>query len=242
MKKAISFALLILLLLSGSCSAQAAQQSYADVPQDAWYAEAVSALREKGLMNGVGDDRFDPEGTFTRAQLATVLYRMAGSPAVSGEDGFSDTESGEWYSDAVLWASRSGVVGGYGNGLFGTNDPTTQEQLAVMLWRVAGSCVPGSEYADADGAENGADDWAVDAVRWARVDGLLTDAVPFQPKEAAKRAQVADMVYRYLRLLERFSDADAVSGAAAKTEVCSTETASMRPSSYSCESIELMPW
>ena len=176
------------------------------------------ALREKGIMDGVGGNRFDPESVFTRAQLATVLYRLADKPAVSGEDSFTDTESGKWYSDAVLWASRNGIVGGYGNGLFGTNDPATQEQLAVMLWRNAGSYVLGSEYIDADGVENSASSWSVDAVRWARVDGLLTDAVPFQPKEPATRAQVADMVYRYLQLLERFSDVDAVSGATKKAE------------------------
>ena len=192
--------------------------SYGDVSETAWYAEAVKALREKGIMDGVGGNRFNPEGVFTRAQLATVLYRLANKPAVSGEDSFKDTESGKWYSDAVLWASQSGIVGGYGNGLFGTNDPTTQEQLAVMLWRNAGSYVLGSEYADEDGVENKASDWAVDAVRWARVDGLLTDAVPFMPKEPATRAQVADMVYRYLQLMERFSDVDAVSGATKQTD------------------------
>ena len=206
------------MVFSFATVAMAEGGSYADVSDDAWYTEAVMALREKGIMDGVGDNRFDPESVFTRAQLAAVLYRLAEKPAVSGEDSFTDTESGKWYSDAVLWASQSGIVGGYGNGLFGTNDPTTQEQLAVMLWRNAGSYVLGSEYADAGGAENSASGWAVDAVRWARVDGLLTDAVPFLPKEPATRAQVADMVYRYLQLLERFSDVDAVSGATKQTE------------------------
>jgi len=218
MKRCLSFVLSLLLLLSLVTSALAAEQSYEDVPDGVWYAEAVKALREKGVMDGVGDNRFDPEGVFTRAQLATVLYRLAGKPAVSGEDSFTDTESGRWYSDAVLWASQGGIVAGYGNGLFGTNDPTTQEQLAVMLWRNAGAEVLGNEYAAVDGVENGASGWALDAVRWARVEGLLTDAVPFLPKEAATRAQVADMVYRYLQLLERFSDQDAASGADEKTD------------------------
>ena len=218
MKRCLSFVLSLLLLLAPGVSALAAEQGYADVREDAWYAEAVLALREKGVMDGVGDNRFDPDGVFTRAQLATVLYRLAGRPEVDGEDGFTDTERGQWYSDAVLWASQNGIVNGYGDGLFGTNDPTTQEQLAVMLWRDAGSYVLGSEYADADGVENSAGSWAVDAVRWARVEGLLTDAVPFQPASPATRAQVADMVYRYLQLPERFSDADAVSGATEKAD------------------------
>jgi hypothetical protein len=206
------------MLISLAAFAFAAGNGYADVNEDEWYAEAVAALKEKGIMDGVGDNRFDPDGIFTRAQLATVLYRLADKPAVRGEDSFTDTEPGTWYSDAVLWASQTGVVSGYGNGLFGTTDPTTQEQLAVMLWRSAGSYVLGSEYADAGGAENRASDWAFDAVRWARVDGLLTDAIAFEPAAAATRGQVADMVYRYLQLLEKFSESDAVSGATPQAE------------------------
>ncbi len=218
MKRLSLFLFCAVLLISLAASACAAGSGYTDVTGDEWYAEAVAVLREKGIMDGVGDKRFDPNAVFTRAQLATVLYRLADKPAVSGEDCFIDTEPGKWYSDAVLWASQNGVVSGYGNGLFGITDPSTQEQLAVMIWRSAGAYVLGSEYADAGGVENKASDWAFDAVRWARVDGLLTDAVAFEPTAAATRAQVADMVYRYLQLLEKFSEADAVSGATPQTE------------------------
>ena len=218
MKRFSTIMLCVVMLFSLVASACASENGYTDVNGNEWYAEAVMALREKGVMDGVGDNRFDPDGVFTRAQLATVLYRLADKPAVSGEDAFTDTEPGTWYSDAVIWASKNGIVGGYGNGLFGTTDPATQEQLAVMLWRNAGSYVLGSEYADANGIENYASSWAVDGVRWARVDGLLTDAVPFTPTQPATRAQVADMVCRYLQLLERFSDVDAVSGATPKAE------------------------
>ena len=214
----VAIVLCAVLAVAIAAAAIADGKDFADVPDGAWYGGAVTALRDKGIMDGVGGGRFDPEGVFTRAQLATVLYRLADRPAVSGEDSFTDTESGTWYSDAVLWASQNGIVSGYGDGLFGTNDPTTQEQLAVMLWRNAGSYVLGSEYANAAGVENIASAWAVDAVRWARVDGLLTDAVPFQPKEPATRALVADMVNRYLQLLERFSDVDAVSSATKQVE------------------------
>lgn len=216
MKKIIAILLMLLLM---TVSAWALNETkYSDVPSGTWYEEAVQSLRADGLMNGVGENRFDPNGVFTRAQLVTVLYRLAGSPSVSGEDSFTDTSPGTWYSDAVLWASQNKVVVGYGGGRFGTNDPTTQEQIAVMLWRNAGSYVLGPEFADEKGVENKASEWAVDAVRWARVDGLLTDAVAFEPKKPANRAQVADMVYRYLKLLERFSDPDAVSGATSQEE------------------------
>ncbi len=218
MKKVLLLVLAAVLLISLGIAVLAAGGGYSDVSDGDWYAEAVKALKEKDLMNGVGGGRFDPDGVFTRAQLATVLYRMAGSPAVSGDDGFSDTAPGKWYSDAVLWASENGVVNGYGDGRFGTNDAATQEQVAVMLWRDAGSYVLGPEYADENGVENSAGAWAEDAVRWARVDGLLTDAIPFEPKADASRAQVADMVYRYMQLLERFSDTDAVSGATSRAD------------------------
>ena len=216
MKRMLLITLCAVMLFSLAASACAAENGYADVHGNDWYAGAVAALREKGIMDGVADDRFNPDGIFTRAQLATVLYRLADRPPVHGEDSFTDTEPGKWYSDAVLWASQNGIVEGYGNGLFGTTNPTTQEQLAVMLWRNAGSYILGSRFADADGVENKASGWAVDAVRWARVDGLLTDAVPFQPREPATRAQVADMVYRYMQLREKFSEIDAVSGATPK--------------------------
>ena len=216
-KKILSCLLAATILFSLSTTALAS--SYQDVSDGAWYAEAVEALRERGIMNGVENNSFGPDLTFTRAQLATVLYRMAGEPSVSGEDAFTDTDAGIWYSDAVLWASQNGVVGGYGNGRFGTGDATTQEQLAVMLWRDAGSYVFDREqYASADGVENDAHDWAFDAVVWAKAEALLTDAVSFEPKAAATRAQVADMVYRYLKLKEQFANVDAVSGATKKAD------------------------
>ena len=116
MKRCLTLMLALVLALSLGAAAFAAEEPYADVPEGAWYADAVYALREKGLMIGVGEDRFDPDGVFTRAQLATVLYRMAGSPAVSGEDTFADTEPGQWYSDAVLWANQNEIVDGCGDG------------------------------------------------------------------------------------------------------------------------------
>ena len=216
MKKLLAIILVLFMAVMPACAANGSE--FKDVPANAWYAEAVKAINEKGLMNGVGNNRFDPNGVFTRAQLATVLYRMAGSPAVSGEDSFTDTLPNQWYSDAILWASQNKIVNGYGDGTFGTEDATTQEQMAAMLWRNAGSYVLGAEYADKNGVENAASDWAVDAVRWARADGLLSDSISFDPKAPASRAQIADMVYRYLQLLERFSDADATSGATQKSD------------------------
>ena len=217
MKRILSALLTLVMALSLTVPALAS--GYTDVPDGAWYAPAVEALREQEIMNGMGGDRFGPDGTFTRAQLATVLYRMAGSPAVTGEDSFTDTEDGAWYADAVLWAEQNKVVEGMGSGVFGTNAPATQEQLTVMLWRDAGSYVLDREkYASAEGVENQASDWAFDAVVWAKAEALIADLDAYAPTEAASRAQVADMVYRYLKVKEQFARVDAVSGATQKAD------------------------
>lgn len=116
---------------------------FADVPSDAEYAQAVAWCREQGLMGGVGGNRFDPNGTLTRAMVVTVLYRAEQTPQVEWKDTFSDVPAGQWYSDAITWASANGIVGGYGNGLFGTNDPITREQLdvGVLYSRSRWQCV-----------------------------------------------------------------------------------------------------
>ena len=98
---------LALAALSVSISALAAVEDtgFSDVDANAWYAEAVLYCREHNLMAGIGNSQFAPESNLTRAQLATVLYRIEGTPAVTGTDAFTDTPDGAWYSDAVLWAS-----------------------------------------------------------------------------------------------------------------------------------------
>lgn len=219
MKRIVSLLLSIVLALSLTLPAMAAEQ-YADVGGDEWFASAANALRERNIMNGVENNRFAPDRTFTRASLATVLYRMAGEPVVTGEDSFTDTQSGAWYSDAVLWASQNDIVGGIGGGLYGTNNPTTQEELATMLWRDAGSYVVDSDE------ETGASAWAVNAVRWIKAEGLIHENGPaFEPMKPASRAQVADIVYRYLLLKEKYADVDAVSGATQKAnEQSETQT------------------
>ena len=112
-------------------SDMAVESAFSDVEAGAWYAGAVEYCVESGLMNGVSGDRFDPGGTMTRSMLATVLYRASGSPAASGDAPFSDVEVDSWYGPAVLWSIQQGLFTGYGNGLFGTNDPVTREQITA---------------------------------------------------------------------------------------------------------------
>ena len=169
-----------------------------DVLSGAWYADAVNFVSEENLMSGVSETTFAPDVTMSRAMLATVLYRSAGSPEVTGSDGFTDTRSGTWYSDAVLWASQNGIISGYGNGIFGVDDPVSREQIAAMLWRSEGSPVSegGVSFADADAVS----DWAVQAVSWAQENGVVNGRPGnlFAPKDSASRAEVAAMLKNYM--------------------------------------------
>ena len=183
--------LFMLSVLTVSACAAAGDTGFADVDADAWYAEATAYCREHGLMNGTSATTFKPENNLTRAMLVTVLYRSAGSPAVAGADCFTDTVDGAYYADAVVWATQQDIVSGYGNGLFGTNDPVTREQMAAIFWRYAGSpesSAPNS-FRDADTVAS----YAVDAVNWADENGIIvpvSDNV-FAPKSNATRAQAA---------------------------------------------------
>ena len=122
-----------------SVPAMAADTGFTDVPAGAEYVQAVAWCQENGLMAGVGGGRFSPDGTLTRAMLATVLYRAAGEPAVTAAPAFQDAEAGAWYSNAVVWASETGTLLGYGGNRFGTNDPVTVEQLEVVIGRYIGA-------------------------------------------------------------------------------------------------------
>ncbi len=120
-------------------SAAESTSVFTDVPANADYAQAVQWCYESGLMNGTSATAFDPEGTLTRSMLATVLYRAEKEPAVTAAPGFTDTQAGMWYSNAVVWANGQGLIRGYGDGVFGTNDPVSVEQLEVTMGRYAGN-------------------------------------------------------------------------------------------------------
>lgn len=191
--KRTGVALMTLALISSlNLNALAAVEDtgYADIDAGSWYADAVEYVRDNGLMSGTTATTFEPGGTTTRAMLAQILYREAGSPAVSGNDTFTDTQEGAWYADAVLWATQAGVISGYGDGRFGPNDPVSREQIAVILWRYAGSpAAQGEDFAD----EASISTWAADAVDWARSAGLMTgqEGNRFAPQASATRAETA---------------------------------------------------
>ena len=188
---AVMLALVMALALSATAFAAVEDTGYSDVDTSSPYAEAILYCQEHNLMDGVGEGRFDPEGSLTRAALATVLYRMEGKPVVTGDDGFTDTADGQWYSDAILWASQQELMGGYGGGIFGTNDPVTRQDMTTILWRYAGS--PNAENTDDFEDESAISNYAITAVDWASANDI---AIPvsegrFAPRENASRAQIA---------------------------------------------------
>ena len=199
-------ALVLALSLGVPAFAAVEDTGFSDVDAGAWYAGAVMYCREHGLMDGTGDNRFSPESSLTRAQLAAVLYRIEGEPAVTGTDAFTDTPDGAWYSDAVLWASQKEVMSGYGGGLFGPNDPVTREQMTTILWRYAGS--PAASPASLSDAGS-ISSYAVPAVSWAVSNGVVApvSGAAFAPKDNAARAQVAAALMNYDRMAQPDSDA-----------------------------------
>ena len=195
MKRVLPVILALVLVLSSFAFSYAAENTgFADVSGDAWYADAVAYCRERGWMSGTSETIFSPNETMTRSMLATVLYRQAGSPAVTGADSFTDTEPDTWYSNAIVWASGEGIINGYGNGIFGTNDPVTREQLVTILWRIAGSPEPGQGQTFAD--QDSISSFAVAAVAWAREQNIVSgkECNRFDPQGKATRAEVATVL------------------------------------------------
>ena len=173
---------------------------FSDVSANAWYADAVEYVRDNGIMNGTSATSFSPESSMTRAMLVTVLYRASGSPAVTGSANFTDVSSNAYYTDAVAWASANGIVTGYGNGRFGSNDPVNRAQIAAILWRYAGS--PNAESSQDFADENTIPTYASTAVDWARANGVVNgkEGNRFDPQGNATRAQVATILRNYLTM------------------------------------------
>lgn len=196
----ISLLLVLCCLFTAVVPAYAAvnDTGFSDVAADAWYADAVSYVREHGLMSGTSATTFSPNATTTRAMLVTVLYRHAGSPSVQGSNRFPDVTDSAWYHNAVVWAAENGIIGGYSDGRFGGNDPITREQLAAILWRSEGS--PSAEGTAAFADQGQISSYAVEAVAWARNEGIVSgmEGNRFAPKGNATRAQMAAMLSRWL--------------------------------------------
>ena len=178
---------------------------FVDVPEDAWYYDAVQYVNENGLMAGTSANTFAPDLTTTRGMIVTILYRLEGSPNIENEIWgypFKDVDANAYYATAVYWARMNGIVAGYSDELFGPNDTITREQMATILYRYAQykgydttAKADLSNYTDA--AQVGS--WAAEAIRWANAEGLVngTSATTLTPKGSATRSQVAVILTRF---------------------------------------------
>ena len=183
----------------------AVKNPFADVNAGDWFYRDVLFSYEKGLMSGMDAAAFAPYANTTRAQIAVIFYRMEGSPAVEGENSFTDVvrDSGTaWFYDAVTWAQKNGIMGGYSNSSFAPNDPITREQLAAIFYRYA-------QYKGYDTTQGGMairefddyesiSDYAMGAMAWAVNTGLVKgDSNLLYPKGTATRAEIAALFHRF---------------------------------------------
>ena len=175
-----------------------------DVKEDAWYYDAVAYNFEHKLMTGLDDTHFGPDQKLARAQFALILYRMSGSPEVEGKSTFKDVADNDWYTDAVIWANKAGVVTGYtDSGLFGPGDDINREQMAVMMYRYAkyAECDT-DKTAKLDSFKDGAkvNKFAKEAMEWAVGNGIISgkdNGTTLDPQGNATRAECATIMMRF---------------------------------------------
>ena len=190
---------------SGELTVRVASKTASSVFSDvnartcSWAANAVDFMNEYGLVKGTGTSTFGWKGSMTRGDFVLILYRNAGSPSVYGvSNPFTDVKSTDYYYEAVLWAYRNNVVNGTSTPTFGPKGKITREQIASILWRLAGKPVYSASlrsYTDYASVS----DYAYDAMSWAVGSGYVKGSgAKLSPKNNATRAEVAVMLHRYL--------------------------------------------
>ena len=195
LRRFLSCLLAVTMLLALGVTAYAAE--FTDVPAGSDYAEAVQWASDNGYIYGYGDGRFGVNDNVTRAQLATIFHRAAGTPAASGTSRFSDAEAGAYYINALSWAETAGLIAGYPDGQFGVGVPVTRQQVATILWRWAGSPAASAEnYSD----ENAISAYAQTAVDWSRSNGIIAARSDgrFAPTDNATRGEIVSALYNYM--------------------------------------------
>ena len=212
-------------------AALAASTPFYDIAGDAWYAEAVGYVYANKLMSGVDDKTFGPDVEATRGQIVTILYRMAGQPAVSGTARFSDVAANAYYNKAITWASGAGIMSGTGNSLFQPDSAITREQMATVFYRFAGN----QKYDVSRSAKLSVfdDEWQISEyartpLSWAVGSGLMngTDAKNISPHTLANRAALAATLMRFCSLYNiKVPTVTTVASAPAATAAATTVTA-----------------
>ena len=177
---------------------------FTDVPEDAWYKEAVDYVYANGLMSGTSATTFAPNMLLSRAMITQVVHNLEDNP-VAEQGVFTDVAAGAWYADAVDWAAGEEIVSGYGNGKFGPEDNITREQMALILYGYAqykgyDVSASGELSSFTDGASTSG--WAAEAVQWAVGSGLLSGkgGGVLDPQGTATRAEVASILMRFCEL------------------------------------------
>ena len=176
-------------------------EPFVDVNEGDWFYDAVVYAYQNELMDGVGGNRFAPNSETTRAQLVTILYRLEGQPAVSGDLPFTDVETGTWYTNAVLWAAQNGIVNGVTDTTFAPGDEITRQQLVTILYRYAeakgydvSASADLSGYPDAGQVQ----DYAQPAMAWAVAENIIQGMDGnLNPAGNASRAQIATILMRF---------------------------------------------
>ena len=180
---------------------------FTDISEKDWFYGDVMFVYENGLMLGTSKTLFSPHGTAMRGMMATILWRMEGSPVPKGKNSFTDVEAGKWYADAITWTAENGIFAGYGKDKFGPDDPITREQLAAIFYRYADYkgydlTVKGDldKFKDADKIT----DYAKTAMQWAVGSGLVNGKSGnlLDPQGTATRAEIAAMLHRFIEKYE----------------------------------------
>ncbi len=180
---------------------------FTDISEKDWFYGDVMFVYENGLMLGTSKTLFSPHGTAMRGMMATILWRMEGSPVPKGKNSFTDVEAGKWYADAITWTTENGIFAGYGKDKFGPDDPITREQLAAIFYRYADYkgydlTVKGDldKFKDADKIT----DYAKTAMQWAVGSGLVKGKSGnlLDPQGTATRAEIAAMLHRFIEKYE----------------------------------------
>ncbi len=212
MKKTVSKRIICVLLVAVMAIgmlpavAFAASNPFVDVKSKSWYSDEVAYVYEKGLMYGVTDTNFDPNGITTRAMVVGVLHRLEGSPEVSSK-GFSDVKKGRWYYKSVMWAQKNNIVAGYTDTQFGPNNPMTREEMVAVFYRYAKfkgydvSKTANVSFSDFSKTHS----YAKTAVKWAVGAGLISGFSDntVQPRANSTRAQMATVLKSFDELLNK---------------------------------------
>lgn len=193
-------------LFQGACAPYSKEkvEPFADSRVSDWFNDDVNYVYGKGIMNGTTATTFAPNASITRGQIVTMLYRMAGSPAVTAAAGYTDVAADQYYANAVAWAAENKIVSGYADGTFKPNAAITREQMASMLYNFAklqGKDVSKAANINAFADASAVSAYAVDAMKWACGEGLISGSNnQLAAKNSASRAQAAAILHRFAEL------------------------------------------